>query len=55
MTVTSPACLAPLTDSIFHSVTRSRHVGRPQAAIDSLYDRYQNVYGQPSDVLQENP
>lgn len=43
---------------MLEDVARTVHIARqggelvpiPQAAIDSLYDRYQNVYGQPADA-----
>jgi L-ribulose-5-phosphate 4-epimerase len=44
-------------------VARTVHIARqggelvpiPQAAVDRLYDRYQNVYGQVSDDRREPP
>jgi L-ribulose-5-phosphate 4-epimerase len=42
---------AVMCEDVARSVHLARQLGQPvpieQAAIDHLYDRYQNVYGQP--------
>jgi L-ribulose-5-phosphate 4-epimerase len=49
---------AVMVEDVARTVQIARQGGEltpiPQAAIDSLFDRYQNVYGQPSDARREN-
>ncbi|MEX7471500.1 L-ribulose-5-phosphate 4-epimerase [Mycobacterium adipatum] len=50
---------AVMVEDVARTVHISRQLGPAPtidaAAVTALFDRYQNVYGQPSDVLQENP
>ncbi|MGC3986528.1 MAG: class II aldolase/adducin family protein [Pseudorhodoferax sp.] len=45
---------AVMVEDVARTVHRAREAGAlvplPQEAIDSLYDRYQNVYGQNTDA-----
>jgi len=48
---------------MLEDVARTVHIAKqggpliplPQDAIDRLYDRYQNVYGQPTDARRDAP
>jgi L-ribulose-5-phosphate 4-epimerase len=50
---------AVMVEDVARSVHISRQLGEmvpiPQEAIDRLFDRYQNVYGQPSARPEQNP
>ena len=50
---------AVMVEDVARTVHIARQLGEPvpiaQADVDSLYDRYQNVYGQPRQAAEEQP